>query len=145
MDIYLAASYSRRLELLGYWKQLEAAGHQVVSTWVDGHHEKPGQESVVVDDGSKRFNAPDEDIAIRAVENVRDAARADCIISFTGSGNRGGRHVEFGIGVAFNSRMVVVGPREHVFHYLPQIEVYERWEDCLAALTPTAVTTTANS
>lgn len=138
MNIYLAASYHRRLELLGYWEQLGAVGHRVTSTWVDGHHEKPGE---VVDSGV-RYSAPDEDVAKWAAEGVHDVLRSGCIISFTGSGGRGGRHVEFGIGLAIEARLIVVGPREHVFHYLPQVEVYEWWEDCLAALTPITTTVT---
>jgi hypothetical protein len=142
VDIYLAASYSRRLELLGYRKELEAAGHTVVSTWVDGHHEKPGQEAVDDGDG-KRFNAPDEDVAGWASEDVADVLASDCIISFTGTGGRGGRHVEFGIGLGMKEmgqieypdmRLMIVGPREHVFHYLPGVEVYADWDECLAAL-----------
>lgn len=39
MLIYLAARYSRRLELCGYREQLRAAGHKVQAVWLDGEHQ----------------------------------------------------------------------------------------------------------
>jgi hypothetical protein len=41
---------------------------------------------------------------------------------------RGGRHVEFGLALAWSKHLIVAGPREHVFHWLPQV----RWVDCAA-------------
>ncbi len=35
MKIYLAARYSRRLELLTYREQLVGMGHEVTSSWLD--------------------------------------------------------------------------------------------------------------
>jgi len=37
---------------------------------------------------------------------------------------RGGRHVEFGLALAWGKRLMIVGPRENVFHCLPQVEQY---------------------
>lgn len=37
---------------------------------------------------------------------------------------RGGRHVEFGVAVASCKRLVVIGPRENIFHHLPRVEVF---------------------
>ena len=48
---------------------------------------------------------------------------------------RGGRHVEFGVAVSSGKRLIVIGYRENVFHWLPQIEFYERWEDFIRKLT----------
>lgn len=63
---------------------------------------------------------------------------ADCVISFTeaprSSANRGGRHVEFGIALANGARVIVVGHRENIFHWLPQIEFFETWEQALVIL-----------
>jgi hypothetical protein len=45
------------------------------------------------------------------------------------------RHTEFGIGLALGKRLILVGEhREHVFHYLPVVEVYETWALCLLVL-----------
>ena len=40
---------------------------------------------------------------------------------------RGGRHAEFGIALALGKRVIVIGPRENVFHALPAVERYESW------------------
>jgi hypothetical protein len=48
---------------------------------------------------------------------------AEMVISFTGGGGKGGRHVEFGLAVAAGKRLVVIGPRENVFHCLPGVSV----------------------
>jgi hypothetical protein len=36
----------------------------------------------------------------------------------------GGRHVEFGYGMAKGKRLVLIGERENVFHDHPSVEVY---------------------
>jgi hypothetical protein len=119
--IYLAARYSRRLELLGYAAELTARGHEVVSSWIDGHHEtEPGIDA----------SAPTEQRAGWAAEDLADCLRADCIISFTEpprGDSRGGRHTEFGIGLARGTGQVLIGPREHVFHCLPEVIVFPDW------------------
>ena len=51
-----------------------------------------------------------------------------------GKAARGGRHVEFGMGWAWGKRLIVVGPRENVFHLLPTVEQFDSWPDALAAL-----------
>jgi hypothetical protein len=54
--------------------------------------------------------------------------KAATLISFTdGAPARGGRHVEFGMAYAWGKRLIVVGPREHVFHALPLVEHYPDW------------------
>ena len=52
-----------------------------------------------------------------------------------GGASRGGRHVEFGLALAWGKGVVVVGPRENVFHTLPQVEHFWRWPEALSALT----------
>ncbi|HZZ79637.1 MAG TPA: hypothetical protein VFE62_14045 [Gemmataceae bacterium] len=39
MNIYLAARYSRRVELCGYREQLRAMGHTVDAVWLNGEHQ----------------------------------------------------------------------------------------------------------
>ena len=57
------------------------------------------------------------------------------LVSFTGDGGggKGGRHVEHGYAMALGKRIVVVGPREHVFHTDPATEVYADWASFLTA------------
>jgi hypothetical protein len=131
MKIYLMARYSRRVELQDYARQLEAVGCEITSRWIWGGHDLPR----VIGEGEaneygRRF----------AEEDWKDLASADCCIAFTepageskGRG-RGGRMVEFGLGLAWGKRMIVVGRRENVFFYLPQVEQYTWWPKVVAEL-----------
>jgi nucleoside 2-deoxyribosyltransferase len=127
MKIYLASRYSRFPEMQGYRAELESLGHTVTSRWIDGHqlddsHLSPELEKI-------RF----------AQEDRADLIDADCVISFTEeprtlSTSRGGRHVEFGMAIALDKRVIVVGHRENVFHSLPGVEFFESWKDALRHL-----------
>ena len=73
-----------------------------------------------------------------AIEDVEDILAADAIIMFTeepGPGtSRGGRHVEFGLAIAAHIRLIVVGPRENVFYYLPRVEQFDSFVHCCTEL-----------
>lgn len=63
---------------------------------------------------------------------------AGAIVSFTGNGGKGGRHIEHGIGIAlhtFNNmyRIIVIGERENIFHCHPATEIYADWNEFLAS------------
>lgn len=124
MRIYLAARYSRREELCKYREQLQAAGHVVTSRWLNGNHQ--------VDDAGLSAQAQEKERTRFAVEDWEDLMDAQLCISFTeeprSSNSRGGRHVEFGAAVAKALFCVVIGPRENVFHCLPQVWVFPTWE-----------------
>ncbi len=132
MNIYLAARYSRNAEMRDYRDQIEAAGHKVTSRWIDLHPD-------VVGDFSESFkpdvlNTEPERCAPLGQHDLDDIDRADMVLSFTGVGGKGGRHVEFGYGLARGKRMLLVGPREHIFHSLSVVEVFASWPQALAAL-----------
>lgn len=137
MRYYFAGAYARRTELAVYADEIQSAigTAKVVSTWL-----------------TTDLGIPDEGFSVgqlttpEAVKqawtfgkrDVADLWKADVIVSFTGSGERGGRHVEFGIaldlvtsdgwdGSSDVPRLVVIGPREHVFHCHPATEVYVDW------------------
>ena len=127
MKVYLAARYSRIGELSVYASQLQDAGHEITSRWVLGTHS-------VEDDGGLGADG----IAAYALEDYFDLSAADTVVTFTeeprsGMG-RGGRHVEFGMAVALDKRLVVVGPMENIFHALPQVEHFPDWDQARAAL-----------
>ena len=65
-----------------------------------------------------------------------DVAAADAVVCFLepGGGGNGGRHVEFGMALAWGKRTIVVGEPEHLFHTLPSVRVYPTWADALDAL-----------
>lgn len=127
MRYYFAAMYARHAELTGHAEALEAVdGAQVVSRW---HREvTPGLDNSF--DSTFLAEHPAEAWK-HAERDPEDLASADAIVSFTGIGGRGGRHVEHGVALCFVTlwgpgrfRLIVVGPREHVFHCHPATEVY---------------------
>lgn len=125
MRIYLAARYSRRLELCVYRDQLRAMGQQVTARWLDGNHQ--------IDDQGLSVEAKRAERERFAQEDYEDLIAAQCCISFTeiprSTNSRGGRHVEFGIALGRGQWCIVVGPRENVFHCLPAVDVCETFAE----------------
>ena len=119
MKIYLAAQYNRAAEMREVRALLCRRGHEVTSHWIDLDHET---------EGTPRY----------AQEDFYDVAAADAVVSFTSAngGGHGGRHVEFGIGLALNKRLIIVGPRENIFHALPQVEVYPDLMALISRISP---------
>ncbi|PKN20407.1 MAG: hypothetical protein CVU71_01045 [Deltaproteobacteria bacterium HGW-Deltaproteobacteria-6] len=120
MKIYLASRYIRIEEMRKVADTLRNVGHEITSRWINGNHQ-------ISDDGLSA-EAKEEERSRFATEDYCDLTAADCCINFTekprSTNSRGGRHVEFGMAVQAGIRLIVVGPRENVFHYLPFIEWY---------------------
>lgn len=123
MRIYLAARYRRREELRRHAEDLSALGHDVTSRWILGGHSVSG-------------GFDDPTWARLAQEDADDVAAADAVVCFLepGGGGNGGRHVEFGMALAWGKRTIVVGEPEHLFHTLPSVEAYATWAEALDAL-----------
>jgi hypothetical protein len=107
-------------------------GHTVTSRWHTGVHS--------MDDGVQPDSGAGRELAARfAAEDLEDLLAATCVISFTEeprTATRGGRHCEFGYGLAYGKRMIIVGPREMIFHYLPSVKKFDdtrRLMDWIAA------------
>jgi len=124
MKFYLASRYSRRDELRGYRNQLLSLGHQVTSRWLDTVWESKSTDGKV-------SAAPPEYRREWAANDFQDIDSAHAVISFSSEGDsgRGGRHVEFGIGLALEKRMILIGEPENVFHCHPAVECYQDWQD----------------
>lgn len=117
MNVYLAARYERRLELVGYAEDLRDLGHVVTSRWLHGNDALPVPEQVRMD--------------------LEDIDRADAVVSFTespGIYSRGGRHVEFGYALAKGKRLILVGPPENIFQAACAFEQYLDFGELLAAM-----------
>lgn len=127
MKIYIAARFSRRPECNALAQKLKALGHEITSRWVlpDNDHVQPTGKSKQAENAERqRF----------AIEDLEDVKACDAMVSFMEeprSDGRGGRHVEFGIGVALDKQMFIIGPRETVFHHLPGVVQYDTEEQFL--------------
>lgn len=147
MHIYLVARYDRKAELRGYAEDLRALGHTISASWLEEG------------DAEAAYNwNPDPAMYRRfARQAIDDLMASDCSIHFTepptrelvsGVTARGGRHVELGLAYGLRDytavdgdahRIVIVGPRENVFHYLPAVDHFPTWDEALTALAPTGV------
>lgn len=141
MRIYLAARYSRRLELCGYREELVRRGFTVTSRWLDGSHQLDNAGTPIGDHGEQLVETGDEERAALlrekfATDDRDDVLSADALVAFTevprAGTSRGGRHVELGIALGVGMPVTVVGPRENVFCWLPEVTHYETWPEYLA-------------
>jgi nucleoside 2-deoxyribosyltransferase len=127
VHIYIAARFSRRPEANALANKLKALGHTIVSRWVkpDSDHVAPtGLSKQAADDERRRF----------AQEDFDDLCACDMIVSLQEeprNNSRGGRHVEFGMALALGKKVVCIGPRETVFHHLPQVRNFSDEEQFL--------------
>lgn len=124
MRIYLAGRVSKRPILQSWAALLEQDGHVIVSRW-----SKRGSNHVSVDGLSPR--AADAERKRFAKEDIEDIHACDCMLSMMEaprSNGRGGRHVEFGYGLALGKAQIIVGDRETVFHHLPGVYHCEDFE-----------------
>lgn len=128
MKIYLAASYSRFKEMQECANQLKTGGHEMVSTWING-------EDCAYDDSISDGTIDPKLASEFASRDIREICCADTIILFTGGG-RGGRHWECGFGHFLMKRIIIVGEREHLFHYLPTYTVVADFNEALELLKP---------
>lgn len=129
--IYLASRFSRNDEMRGVRDVLHAMNYRVTSRWIDLHGGDQKESAA-----NEVLNSDPASVAHFGEHDLEDIHAADTLISFTGPGGKGGRHVEFGYGLALGMRMIVVGPREHIFHTLPQVEHFADWSHLVMALAP---------
>lgn len=128
---YFAARYSRHPEMRELRDRIEREVQYavVVSRWFDAG--QPEQDFTAA-----ALNANPGEAWVYAMADLDDLASADVLVCFTyGGGGRGGRHVEFGyfLGLRGSRRIVIVGPREHIFHCYPAAEVFDDFDAFLAA------------
>lgn len=109
MRIYLTARWARRDEMKLHRQELQKLGHEVTSRWLDEV------------DGVSPADA--------AAVDLNDIDDAEALIVFTDAPDvgysTGGRHVEMGYAIGIGRHICVIGPRENVFHHLPQMNFVE--------------------
>ena len=132
MNIYLAARYPRREELVEYVQELEEAGHWVTSRWLSGDDE------LIENAGEFPSGA-----GVVGLKDLDDIDSAEVLIAFTEkpvmvtvlpAAARGrGRHLEFGYAAAQKKRLIIVGPTGNIFYTLPGIERFDQWGPAVIA------------
>ena len=119
--IYVAARYLAA-PLMRKWKdELEARGHTVTSRWLEG---KVAQN----DDERMQY----------ASEDIEDIKRACTLVvhnnpKYFGTG-WGGRHVEYGLAIAWGKDVFIVGGRENIFHHLEGVRLFGTFEELVESL-----------
>lgn len=134
--VYLASRYSRHDEMQGVRTVLEAlCDVTVTSRWIDLH-----DGSAPLSRTAEQLHQDTEGSSVYALHDLEDLRAADTVISFTDGSNssKGGRHVEFGAALALGKRSILVGPRENVFHTLPEVEWFPNWSWFVMALSTDA-------
>jgi nucleoside 2-deoxyribosyltransferase len=129
MKLYIAARYPRKEEMRKAAAKLTIAGHKITASWLDEAHAL----DVQLDEISPK------DLQRMAETDIRDILRADALVFFaeapTATYPRGGRHVEFGVALALDKPIYVIGEvEENIFHYLPQVVLIPSVEKLLLAL-----------
>ena len=123
MKVYVAADLDQQKEARTLADALTERGHEIVSSWIY----IPGLRELEIS------GIPEEKANI-AVTEIAEVCCADCLVVFTKEAplySLGGRHVEMGIAMGNGIDVIVIGPRENVFHYHPSIRRYWSAEDAL--------------
>ena len=127
MTAYIAARFSRKSEMLALASLFAEHNIQVRARWL-GEKVSP---DVTLHDVTPAYHTK------TATDDLEDIEASDTVIFFSEDPligvPRGGRHVEFGYALAKGKRVVVIGPPENTFHYLPGIINYSTVDDFLEA------------
>jgi hypothetical protein len=126
---YLVARYARNAEMYVYARDLQKVNIGVTSSWVLGDHEDRSEGKSNTSFWLRYFGE----------EDYNDVLNANVFVTFSEhpgapGRQRGGRHVEFGIALALDKPIIVIGPQENIFHHLPQITHVETWIEALELL-----------
>lgn len=136
LRVYIAAQYARIYEGKDYRDVLTRRGFEVTSRWLDGE----------LTPGKDLENSKDPKLAAQSWPtfgemDMLDVERADVVIACTepvdAGPARGGRHWEAGYAVGRGKVLLVYGPRENVFYYLPakyNVHHCATWAEVLACL-----------
>ena len=125
MKIYLAAMYSQKPLMEKYAKELRDLGFEVTASWLEESHHPH----------SKMSDLTNNELVQYAIADLNDIDKSDILVFFSQDPEtatvRGGRHVEVGYALAKNKAILVVGPAENIFHYLPNIRQVNSWAAAL--------------
>lgn len=123
MKVYLANQYRHKELMKLAATELRSKGIEVTSTWPDEPHEPNAQ----MDDLSG------EHLVEYAYRDLLEISQADYMVFFSVSPTtptvRGGRHVEFGYALGLRKPVLVVGPKENIFHHISDVRHFIGWDE----------------
>ena len=117
MKVYLAARFEQKTELKALVPLLAQHNLRVQARWLDENISPTSQLSDLTPDYC----------AEQARIDLDDIESCDIFVFFgdvVAKTTRGGKHFEAGYASGLGKRIVVVGPPENIFHYLPGIVHY---------------------
>lgn len=138
MKIYVAAPWTRKAEASAMGAALEKAGHTITKKWWE-HREVPGYLQTGIH--------PDEnqELIQQAMEDIKGALEADAFVLLNLEKSEG-KAVETGVALtsailrsfghttAGISRMILVGGKTNLFHYIPMWEHATNGKDVVKRL-----------
>jgi nucleoside 2-deoxyribosyltransferase len=129
LKVYIAAPFSwKNTTALEVNDRINEAGHIVTSSWLA---ETLNPNATLEDAGESYWRQVSQ-------QDLDDIDAADVFVLMTippdQAKPRGGRHVEFGYAMAKKKFLLILGPRENIFHYLPRVCVCEDIRDVVTNL-----------
>ena len=129
--IYLSGQFEDGPVLRNVRDDLVRMGLRVTSRWLDGPSFIPATASAHEAGAAVR-------LAAIAHQDLEDIQACDVIVVFNPEEacnvGRGGRHVETGYALALGKKVIVVGARGNVFHWLQEVTVVEGWRQLVDVL-----------
>ena len=125
MKFYLASRYDGKLALREIRDKLIAMGHGPCSSWLDEREPL----DIQVDDVGPEL------LQWYALQDVAEILDCDTFVHFQNKNRpniRGGALVEFGIALANEKKLIVVGDRTHIFDFMPVVTHFATTGEFLA-------------
>ena len=119
--------------MLTYAKELQLAGHNITSNWIHGdHHLVPWEFRKHWTNDLGTDDEIDPQARPIAIEDYDNLLKANTVVFFSQKPSnpapRGSRHVEFGIALRTGMDILVIGPRENLFHTMPGVRHWHDWD-----------------
>jgi nucleoside 2-deoxyribosyltransferase len=131
--LYLSGQFEDVAFLRRVRDDLIRSGFVITSRWLNGDSLEPATASASEEGAAARL------VSI-ASQDLEDIDSADMVIVFNPDAaratGRGGRHVETGYALARAKPVILVGVRSNVFHWLPNVDLIDRWEELIDRLRP---------
>ena len=126
--VYVASKYENKALIAEMVRTLEMQGFRVTSTWHKEHWDATVQ----------LHEVSDKELRETAWRDVHEIEQSNIVLVVTEGceNSRGGMHFETGYGWAEEKKIVVLGPKIHVFHHLTgvaQVDTLEEFIKCYGA------------